>query len=762
MASIDGLLDSAGRRCWWVVCLALAACAPRPAPDALPAAPAATTLTAPRRVGFEVNRGQWPAPVRYAARDGEATLFLTEREAVWRLHGGGGGGDYVRLRWIGANADAELLPSGERPVRLNYLHGRDASRWHSGVPVFEQVTYRQVYPDIDLVFHDARGALEYDFVVAPGADPAAIRLRAEGARAALIDAGGRLVLRLDGGDVVQKPPLAFQDTAAGRQVVAAHYRLVGGGGDADSVDIAFALGPYDRALPVIIDPSVGYLTEVDDQTDSVVDIAADAQGNLWMVGTTPNADFPVTDDAIESVKSTSDDGYVVKLDAQGELVYATYLGGSFFACMGGVDVDAAGNAYLTGATLSEDFPVTEDALQPATAGGQGDAFLTKLGPDGELLYSTYFGGTSQESGCNGGRLARSARVRVTADGAIFLLIGSTISQSLPGSAGARPGLDSDAYLARLTADLMPEWGRFIGGSATDMAYELAIDGEDNAYVYGTTSRIFGMERDFPATAGAFQEDNDLDTSHFIAKFSPAGALAAATLFGPTSGADNSIEPGGLAVGDDGTAYLVVTTGSTLMPVTAGALQPALSGFSDLFVAVIDASLSTVRHATYLGGSAAEHFTGGGLIADLDDAGDLYVGGETQSSDYPLRDPLPNVASDVVLSKFSPDLGELLFSTRVPVGTFALDARDGAVYVGGQFPNRLACGAVKIVESAAPACRGDCDGDGVVRVNELIIGVRIALGQDAIGACANIDGNGDGSVAIAELIGAVGASLQGCA
>jgi hypothetical protein len=272
-----------------------------------------------------------------------------------------------------------------------------------------------------------------------------------------------------------------------------------------------------------------------------------------------------------------------------------------------------------------------------------------------------------------------------------------------------------------------------------------------------------MQRDFPATAGAFQEDNDLDTSHFIAKLAPDGGLAAATLVGPSSGPDNSVGPGGLAIAGDGTVYLAVPSGSAMMPATAGAFQPMLSGFSDLFIAGLDADLSTVRFGTYLGGTQAEQITGGGLIAAVDDAGDVYVGGATQSpTDYPLRDALPGVATDVVVTKLSADLGEVLFSSFVPVGTFAMAVRDGALYVGGQLPNRLAVGAVKIDEGVAPACRGDCDGDGAVLVNELVTGVRIALGQAAVALCANLDTNGNGTVEIAELVGAVGSLLQGCA
>src|SRR5262249_11137248 len=153
----------------------------------------------------------------------------------------------------------------------------------------------------------------------------------------------------------------------------------------------FAVGDYDRSRPLIIDPKVAYQTEIEPTpfTDNVVDSAVDAQGNLWLAGMTSNTDFPLTN-PIKETKSEFDDGYVVKIDPAGKIVYATYFGGTFWNCLAAVDVDADGNAYVAGTTNSDDFPITGGAAQPTYADGQGDGFLSKLGPDGQLVYSTYF------------------------------------------------------------------------------------------------------------------------------------------------------------------------------------------------------------------------------------------------------------------------------------------------------------------------------------------------------------------------------------
>jgi hypothetical protein len=322
-------------------------------------------------------------------------------------------------------------------------------------------------------------------------------------------------------------------------------------------------------------------------------------------------------------------------------------------------------------------------------------------------------------------------------------------------------LDGDVALVRFDDGLQPLWGRFLGGTANDMGYEVASTADGGAVVYGHTSRVFNMEWDFPTTAGAFQERNDLDTSHFAARYDNGGALVAATLFGPPAGADPLLQPGDIAVAGDGTVVVAVTTGSAGMPATAGAYQPMLRGFSDLFVARLRGDLGGLLWATYLGGSQAEKIGGIGLAVVAHTDGRVSVGGVTESADYPLQVPLAQ-ASDQVLSTLAADGASLTFSSRVALGTAALAVGDESLYVGGQRINRLGVGAVCIDERVvSPTCRGDCDGNGAVQVNELVLGVRIILDEVALDVCPAFDTNGDGVVVVSELVGAVGAALAGC-
>lgn len=730
------------------------------------ATPHLQPLTMPRRPGFEVNRGQWPGSASYVARDGAAMLFLAPDQAVWRFRAGSSerrSAEQIRMRWLGANPSPAIAGADPRAARVNYARGRDQAGWHFNVPLFERVVYRELYAGIDLVFHDRRGELEYDLVAAPGADPDAVRLRFDSPRRATL-ADGALVLAGDDGTVIHRRPIAYQEIGGSRHAVTAEYRIAGApGGDGRSIEIAFALGAYDRAHPLIIDPSVAYVTKVDPLlfTDNVVDSAVDGDGNLWLAGMTSNPDFPVTDGAIDETKSELDDGYVVKVDAAGEVVYATYLGGSFYNCLSAVDVDADGNAFVAGTTNSNDFPVTAGAAQATYADGQGDGFLTKLGPDGQLLYSTYFGGNGSEQ-CSG-RGQRYAGVAVAPDGSAYLIVSISTSTQIPAPGGVRATIDADFYIVRFDPDLVVQWGRFLGSpGATEQTLRVRTDAAGNAYVLGRTAHILGAEHEFPVTAGAFQTTSESDAVSFVAKFAADGDLAYATFFGATSGNDSSQFHGDLDVDAAGNAYVVVSTGTNGMPVTSGAYQTEHKGFGDLFIGKLDPTGSTLLYGTYLGGTSAEQPNLQAFPLAVNDAGNVYVGGYTFSSDFPQRDALDVTDRSNFVVKLATDGTDVVYATYLPQGIHTLAVAGDAVYVAGRNLDGIGIGAARIDDGgAAPACAGDCDGSGDVFVNEVIVGVGIALGQQLISACLAFDTNDDGMIGIAELIAGVNALLGGC-
>jgi len=284
-------------------------------------------------------------------------------------------------------------------------------------------------------------------------------------------------------------------------------------------------------------PRIGYATAIDQQSDSVADVATDATGSLWVVGSTGNMAFPITDDAADPVRAAFDDGYVAKLDPAGTLVYATYLGGSAANCIGGAAVDEDGNVYIAGTTTSTDFPVMGGAAQDTAPGGAGDGFVAKLNSAGQLLQATYFGGTGYES-CPGRGYA-VASIALGSEDALYVLIGSTNSTQFPAGGAERTRIDADGLLARFDRDLRPVWGRFIGGSFLDQMTRVATDGAGNAYVTGTVSRDFGQQHDFPTTPGALQTTTETDLAPALLKYTPSGDVAYATFLTATRGSSGS-------------------------------------------------------------------------------------------------------------------------------------------------------------------------------------------------------------------------------
>jgi hypothetical protein len=450
------------------------------------------------------------------------------------------------------------------------------------------------------------------------------------------------------------------------------------------------------------------------------------------------------------------------VNAQGEVVYSTFFGGTFYNCLSAVDVDAEGNAYLAGTTNSDDFPVTAGAAQGAYADGQGDGFLTKLGPDGQILYSTYMGGTGYEA-CTG-RAARYAGVAVAPDGFVYLLVSVSTSTALPAPGAGRTNIDADFYLVRFDPEMVVQWGRFLGAPEYgDQTMRVRTDAAGNAYVLGLTGHVFGAQHRFPTTEGAFQTDSESDQVHFVVKFALNGDVAYATFLGAAMGNDAPGFQGDLDVDADGNAYVVYPTGNPNGPVTAGAYQPMLRGFNDLFVAKLNPAGSALVYGTYLGGSAAEQPNLTSFPIAVDDDGHAYVGGYTFSTDYPLRNQLDVDNRFSFVTKLNADGTDLIYSSFVPQGVHTLAAGGGAVYVAGKDNDGMGIGAVRIDDEGAPApCAGDCDGDGETRINELVTGVAIALGQQAVTACDAFDSNNDGMVGIAELVAGVGSLLQGCA
>ena len=228
--------------------------------------------------------------------------------------------------------------------------------------------------------------------------------------------------------------------------------------------------------------------------DSGNGIAVGASGNAYVTGQTRSSDFPTTPGAFDTSFNSLFDAFVTKLSPDGRVLeYSTFLGGEFGSDFGqAIYVDASGSAYVTGSTLSEDFPTTPGAFS-TLLNGISDAFITKLSPDGRLLvYSTFLGGSNRDFG-NGIAVDTSGRAYIT---------GGTDSSDFPTTPGAFETLYSgnrDAFVTKLSSDGSSLiYSTFLGGSDIDSGSGIAIDASGNAYVTGDTA-----SEDFPTTPGAF-------------------------------------------------------------------------------------------------------------------------------------------------------------------------------------------------------------------------------------------------------------------
>ena len=577
-------------------------------------------------LSFEENLGQTAKEVRFVSHGTGYALFLTPQEAVISLQQSmpknlsplhrmayfrafrkvrqAGRMSVLRMRLEGANLAAQIAGVDLLPGKVNYFIGNNPKNWRTDVPSYARVKYAGIYPGVDLVFYGNQRRLEYDFVVAPGADPKVIELSLKGAQKLWINSKGDLVLSVSGGQVALQKPVIYQNVRGDRHAIQGRYVL------AANHRVSFAVADYDRGAPLIIDPVLNYSTYLGGSASPNGDlgsgIAVDSLGDAFVTGTTFSTTFPSTPGGF-GAGNANGVAFVTEINPTGTaLLYTTYLGGTGGDFGIGIALDNSGNnanpggnVYVTGGTFSMDFPTTAlNALKPgpnAAASVAGTSFISKINPTvsgiGSLVYSSYLGGTD--------------------------------------------------------------------GTASDFGNAVAADVNGNAYVTGFTASSPGTGlANFPVTAAsAFQ--TTLGTSNgnaFLTRIDTtkvgSASLAYSTYLGG-SGA-NAISSGlgygeigfGVAADSSENAYIVGQTTSTDFPTTnATAFQPntappAAVANGTVFVSRIDASTTktptaSLVYSTYLGGENIEFGT---AIALKPNSAVAYVTGTTDSLQFPTFAP----------------------------------------------------------------------------------------------------------------------------
>src|SRR5262245_6920468 len=613
---------------------------------------AATEATAQAAWGklplsFESNKGQTASHVKFLARGAGYTLFLSGSEAVLSLRGDdketkrqgnketkgirnpqsairNPQSSVLRMKLAGANPSAQAVGLDELPGKSNYFIGNDPKRWRTDIPTYAKAKFAAVYPGVDVVYYGAEGRqLEYDFVVAPQADPKAIKLRFEGADKIEVDKQGDLALSLNGKELRLRRPVIYQEKDGAKQEIAGGYKLTG------KREIGFEIPAYDATRPLVIDPVLAYSTYLGGSgQDNGVGIAVSAHGDAFITGLTTSPDFPTEPNGSKFGLGGNVDAFVSKLDASGtHLVYSTYLGGSndenlysTFDTYSGIAVNSAGNAFVTGLTTSPDVP-TPGGMQSSYGGGSADAYVTELNPTGNaLVYSTFLGGDGWEGGHS---IAVDAADNAYVTGAVLpgnKPIKSTTSNGDPKGA-------YDGFVAVLDFSSNLKFFSYLGGSGWDLADGVALDAQNSFYVVG-----WGNSDDLNPTANAYQDKLKGGADIYIWKFRAlitGGTLEYRSYLGGETKSCSANPPDaertvnhGIAVEAQGNViYVTGQTDSTDFPGSPGSLNGCLTGF----VAKLDIKLqpnNQLVYSKFLGGGSG----GAGRAIAVDINGNAYVTG----------------------------------------------------------------------------------------------------------------------------------------
>jgi hypothetical protein len=584
------------------------------------------------------------------------------------------------LRLAEANLNAGAEATEPLPGRSSYFIGKDPAKWRTNITRYAKVKFKQVYPGVDWICYGNQRQLEYDFTLAPGARPEVISLRFVGAESLQVDpSSGDLVVRRAGGELRQARPQVYQEINGRKRAWSGKYVI------RDDKTVGFATGPFDASRALVIDPTLGYsaLLGRSNELDNPFSITLDPAGNAYVAGSA------VATNQVPHV-------FVLKLDATGtNLVYSAVFGGAGGEFPGRVAADAAGNAYVTGATKSSDFPVFQP-LQP-TLRGPSDAFVCKINPTGDaFLYSTYLGGDSSAFGTGDDA---GFGITVDGDGSAYVT-GSTSSNDLfgPGSkrihsksAGATRFQSSlkgpgDAFVIKLApSGSSLVYGTYLGGGGYDAGLSIVLDSQANACIIGVT-----RSTDFPTANPQQPVSGGGFSDAFVAKLNATGSALLFSTYLGGAGEELPSSHIGVSLGADiavdlaDNVYVAGETQSTNFPVK-NAIQGRIGGTDDGFVAKYT-SQGILVYCTYLGGNNND----GAFGVAVDTAGNAYVTGGTQSTDFPTVNPLQTSllgSSSAFVSVIDPAGSALLFSTYLGadgISTANGIALDGAgnVYLSG--------------------------------------------------------------------------------
>lgn len=678
---------------------------------------------------FEKNGGHYDPDVEFLTRAPGYRLFLTSDAATMSLQEVSDGqprfATAVRTRFVDAHENPEIEGLDQAQTRIHYLIGNRPEAWSVDNRTFHRVRYRDLWDGIDLVLYDQQGQLEYDFVLAPGADPSRIRMRYEGIERLDVLSTGELRLLTTVGELLHSAPVIHQPTEDGLAEVSGRFV------ELSRDEVGFVVDAYDPQRQLVIDPVLVYSTLLGGGgNDFLHDVAVGASGSAVVTGQTISADLPVTVGALDQLYNDQE-AFVARFSPDGTaLEWCTYLGGSTpipFARDYGqaVELDAAEQAHVAGWTSSDNFPVTANAIKLANGSDwfAEDGFLSILSADGSsLVYSTLIGGDFQD---------RIFGLDVDPAGVVSVC-GEAGPNLYTTANAAQPGHSAqyDAFVYRFAPGGAIQYATYLGSTAFDHAYDVEYGADGRLYLGGRTDSA-----GFPTTAGAFQVAKAASHDAFVSRLNPVtGALEYSSFLGGDSG-DMAFERLGIATDGTGLVWMAGGSKSTDFPTSPGALRTTdiNPGFTTGTLTCLDTNQSgaaSLVFSTLFGGTAVDSLTD----VALDSLGNSWVLGWSHSNNHPLVGAWDEEREsvDLTLSCFDPAgnlLNATLFGGRGPephsgvgfIGDLAIDPDDNLFVAStvvtladrlttpGAFQSGLTGGADCVVARftpTTPACHAD--------------------------------------------------------
>ncbi len=550
----------------------------------------------------------------------------------------------IKASFVGTSSGLEIIGEEMLDYKCNYFLGNDQSRWKTDVPNYSSILYRNLYNGISLRYYGNDSGLEYDFLVAPGADPSQIEIRYDGIESLAVNSDGELEVTTIWGTMVESCPYIYQVDGDDQIELSGSYELLSDNSFGFAID-----ADYNTSLPVIIDPVLVFSTYFGAaRGDYALGVELDNYQNMYITGVTSSSDFPLVF-PFQDTYAGNIDVFVTKMTPGGSLLFSTYVGGYGQEEWPTMDVDDEYSIYISGRTFSDDFPTHLGFSSEMN--GNSDLYAFKLSAAGnEMIYGTFLGGSSDDyAGYVAVDVNRRLYVCAITDSDDFPLVNPF--QGYPSTNPASYDLTVTRF--NQTGDAL-EYSTYLGGTEDESVLGIAVDPAGCAVVCGYTySPEFPMENPFDATLEG--------CDGYITKFGPEGnTLVFSTYFG---GSNNDwVECVDLDI--YGNVYVTGSTRSTDFPLV-NPYQAEFRGgndiITDLFISKFDPTGTTLMYSTFLGG------TGDDFVERImvDEVGIAYIAGYTYSPDFPLVNPLYgtlNGTYDVSLSSLTPNGQLLTFST----------------------------------------------------------------------------------------------------